>query len=196
MSGSAYIKRFDGHLNFYGFYGSSVNYIDISNIDDSLLYSGFYADSNIVFEEESMIMKSNDGGRNWDSISVIYQFLSLCPTNENIFFVENEDKELLRTTNSGNTFELVDSEQLPDSRFFYDANGTRIYRVIGNKLKVSNNLGAPNSWQLAYSPDSDIHISVYENSPGAAWLATGRNLYSTDDGGVSFQLVKTFDIIE
>jgi hypothetical protein len=193
MSGSAYIKRFDGYLNYFGFYGSSVNYLDISLINDSLLYSGFYTDPNIIFEEELAILKSSNGGRSWDTVSVTYQFLSLCPTNESIYFVENESRELLRTTNSGNTFELVDSEQLPGSRFFYDANGTRIYRVIGSKLKISNSNGAQNTWQLAYSSNSDIHISVYDNSPGAAWLATGKNLFLTTDGGSSFQLMKSFE---
>jgi len=187
FEGSAYITRFDGYSNYFGLYQGFGNYIDISSSDDSLLYAGIYTDGG------PGLMKSSDGGRSWDSLSVVYQFLSLNPYHENIFFVENELRELLRTTNSGSTFEVVDTEQLPDSRFFYDANGSRIYRVIGSKLKISNSSGAQNSWQLAYSTNTKIYLSVYNNASGAAWMATGKNLYSTDDGGVSFQLIKTFE---
>ena len=187
FEGGAYITRFDGFNSYFGYFWGSANYLDISSLNDSLLYAGIQTDGG------PGIIKSIDGGRSWDSLSVLYQFLSLNPYHENIYFVENEDRELLRTTDSGNTFAIVDSEQLPDSRFYYDANGMRIYRVIGSKLKVSNNNGAQNTWQLAYSSNSKIHLSVYNNVPDATWLATGRNLYSTNDGGVSFQLLKSFE---
>jgi hypothetical protein len=187
FEGSAYVKRFDGYNNYFGMFLGSANYVDISSSNDSLLFLGINTDGGLG------LLSSSNGGRNWDSLSVLYQFLSLNQYHENIYFVENEDRELLRTTDSGITFTEVDTEQLPDSRFYYDANGTRIYRVIDSKLKVSNNNGAQNSWQLAYSSNSKIHLSVYNNAPGAAWLATGRNLYSTDDGGVSFQLLKSFE---
>ena len=187
FEGGAYIARFDGYINYFGSFWGSANYIGISLLNDSLLYAGISTDGG------SGILKSIDGGRSWDSLSIDYQFLSLNPYHENIYFVENEDRELLRTTDSGNTFLVVDAEQHPNSRFLYDANGSRIYRVIGSKLKISNSSGAQNSWQLAFSSNSKIHLSVYNNAPGAAWLATGRNLYSTDDGGVNFQLIKSFE---
>ena len=191
FEGSGFVKRFDGDIYYFlGFHGSA-QYIDISPSNDSLLYLGAWIQdyTNGILR----MYKSSDGGWNWDSLSTSYMFLSLNPYHENIYFVENEDRELLRTTDSGNSFVVVDAEQLPDSRFFYDSNGSRIYRVVGSKLKISNSSGAQNSWQLAFSSNNKIHLSVYNNVPGAAWLATGKNLYSTDDGGVNFQLIKSFE---
>jgi hypothetical protein len=193
MSGSAYIKRFDGYLNYFGFYGSSVNYLDISLINDSLLYSGFYTDPNIIFEEELAILKSSNGGRSWDTVSVTYQFLSLCPTNENIYFVENEDRKLFRTTDSGNTFNLVDSEFVVDSRFFYDSDGQHIYRKANSRLVVSNNLGEQFSWQTKYSSDSEINISVDDSTSGTIYLADKKNILVSTDFGNNFFLIKTLE---
>ncbi len=124
FEGSAYIQRFDGYINHFGWFWGTASYIDISQSDDSLLYAG------IITDGGPGILKSIDGGRSWDSLSIIYQFLSLNPYHENIYFVENEDRELFRTTDSGNTFNLVDPEFLVDTRFSYDSDGLHIYRKI------------------------------------------------------------------
>ncbi|MBU0456477.1 MAG: hypothetical protein KKA99_06870, partial [Gammaproteobacteria bacterium] len=143
--GSAYVSRFDGFINRFGLFWGTAGYVDISSSDDSLLYAGIYTDGG------PGVLKSIDGGRSWDSLSVVYQFLSLNPYHENIYFVENEDRELLRTTDSGNTFNLVDPESLPDTRFFYDSDTQHIYRKAYNKLIVSNNLGEQFSWQTVFT---------------------------------------------
>ncbi len=102
FEGGAYITRFDGTINYFGLFWGSTNYVDISSVEDSLLYAG------IITDGGPGILKSSDGGRSWDSLSTVYQFLSLCPFNDNIYFAENEDRELFRTTDAGNTFSLVD----------------------------------------------------------------------------------------
>jgi hypothetical protein len=194
MSGSAYIKRFDGYLNFFGFYSSSVNYIDISNNNDSLLYSGFYTDPNGIFEEESMIMKSNNGGRSWDFISNDYQFLSLYPFNDSIYFVEDENKWLLRTTDSGNTFNVVYYEPIPDSRFYYDSDQIHIYRKTSDRLIVSDNVGGQFWWWTRYiQAASEFYISLDYSVQGTIYLADKSKILISTDFGESFTLYKQLD---
>ena len=135
FEGSAYVKRFDGFNNYFGLYWGSANYIDISQSNDSLLFLG--ANIDVGFK----VYKSFDGGINWDSLSSSYQFLSLNPYHENIYFVEDWDRQLFRTTDAGNTFNLVDPEFLPDTRFYYDPNSQYVYRKAYNKLIVSDNFG-------------------------------------------------------
>jgi hypothetical protein len=189
FEGSAYIQRFDGYINYFGLFWGTASYIDISQSDDSLLYAGILTDGG------PGILKSMDGGRSWDSISTAYQFLSLCPTNENIYFVENEDRELFRTTDSGNTFNLVDPEFLPDTRLFYDPNQQHIYRKATNKLIVSDNLGEQFSWETVFTKtttdpfyfSNDISIS------GSIFISEGKNIYHSSDYGANFSLYKTLE---
>ncbi len=187
FEGSAYIQRFDGYINHFGWFWGTASYIDISQSDDSLLYAG------IITDGGPGILKSMDGGRSWDSLSIIYQFLSLNPYHENIYFVENEDRELFRTTDSGYTFNLVDPEFLVDTRFSYDSDGLHIYRNSSRKLLVSDNLGEQFSWQTKYLSDSEIFISVDESLLGTIYLADKKNIFVSTDYGDSFSLYKSLD---
>jgi len=187
FEGSAYITRFDGYINYFGWFWGTADYIDKSQSDDSLLYAG------IITDGGPGILKSTNGGRSWDTVSVTYQFLSLCPTNENIYFVENEDRKLFRTTDSGNTFNLVDPEFLVDTRFYYDSDGQHIYRDANIKLIVSNNLGEQFSWTTKYTSDSKIYISVDESISGTIYIADKKNIFISTDFGDNFSLYKTLD---
>ncbi|MCW8805225.1 MAG: hypothetical protein OQK56_02095, partial [Ignavibacteriaceae bacterium] len=187
FEGSAYITRFDGYTNNFGLFLGSANYVDISSIEDSLLYAGIYTDGG------PGILKSLNGGRSWDSLSTVYQFLSLCPFNDNIYFAENEDRELFRTTDAGNTFSLVDPEFLVDTRFSYDDDGLHIYRNSNRKLKVSNDLGEQFSWLTKYSSDSEIFISNDESISGTIYLADKKNIFVSTDYGDNISLYKTLD---
>ena len=187
FEGSAYISRFDGYTNHFGSFWGSADYVDISTSNDSLLYAGIYTDGG------PGILTSLDGSRSWDSLSVMYQFLSLNSYFENIYFVENEDRELLRTTDSGNTFNLVDPEALPDTRFFYDSDQLHIYREANNRLIVSDNLGEQFSWETKYLSDSKIFISIDESVSGTIYLADKKNILISSDYGNNFSLYKTLD---
>ena len=187
FEGSAYVQRFDGYNNYFGLFWGTSDYVDISQLNDSLLYAG------IITDGGPGILKSNNGGRSWDSVSVVYQFLSLCPTNEDIYFVENEDRELFRTTDAGNSFNLVDPEFLVDTRFYYDSDGLHVYRKANSELIISNNLGEQFSWQTKYSSDSEIYISVDGSRSGYIYLADEKNIFISTDYGNTFNLYKTLD---
>jgi hypothetical protein len=187
FEGGAYITRFDGTINYFGLFWGSTNYVDISSIEDSLLYAG------IITDGGPGILESTNGGGSWDTVSVLYQFLSLNPHHEDIYFVENEDRELFRTTDSGNTFNLVDPEFLVDTRFSYDDDGLHIYRNSNRKLKVSNNLGEQFSWQTKYSSDNEIFISIDESISGTIYLSDKKNIFISTDYGDNFTLYKSLD---
>ena len=187
FEGSAFVERFDGYYNTIDYFWGSADYVDISPSNDSMLYLGVNAYGGF------QTLASSDGGRNWDTLNLGYQFLSLNPYFENIYFVENEDRELLRTTDSGNTFNLVDPESLPDTRFLYDSDQLHIYRNANNKLIVSDNLGEQFSWETKYSSDSKIFISNDKSVSGTIYLADKKNIFVSTDYGDNFTPFKTLD---
>jgi hypothetical protein len=187
FEGSAFVERFDGYYNTIDYFWGSADYLDISPTNDSLLYLGVNAYGGF------QTLSSSNGGRSWDTLNLDYQFLSLCTSSENIFFVENEDRELFRTTDSGNTFNLVDPEFIVDSRFFYDSDGQHIYRKTNNKLVTSDNLGEQFSWTTKYTSDSKIYISVDESISGTIYLADKKNILVSTDFGNNFIIYKTLD---
>jgi len=186
FEGSAYVTRFDGYTNHFGLFWGSADYIDISSTDDSLLYAGIFTDGG------PGVLKSIDGGRSWDSLSVIYEFLSLNPFHSNIFFV-TADGQLFRTINNGNSFGIVDTQYVYGSRFYYDNDGMHIYRVVDRKLIVSNNLGQQFSWIEKYSSASKIFFTVDYSVSGNIYLATGKNIFNSSDYGDNFSLYKSLD---
>jgi hypothetical protein len=191
IEGGAYITRFDGFTSYFGLFQGYASYIDISQNNDSLLYAGIYT------EGGPGILKSLDGGRNWDSLSIVYDFLSLCPSNENIYFVENINGELFRTTDSGNTFSLVGPEILAFPRFYYDADGQHIYLKTIIKLFVSNNLGEQFSWEIKYTrqPGSGayFYFSVDNSNSGTIFIAENKNIIVSTDYSNNFTSFKTLD---
>lgn len=187
FEGSAFVERFDGYYNTIDYFWGSADYIDISPTNDSILYLGVNAYGGF------QTLSSSNGGISWDTLNLDYQFLSLDPNFENIYFAENEDRELFRTTDTGNTYNLVDPESLPDTRFFYDSDAQHIYRKANDKLIVSDNLGEPFSWQTKYSSDSKIFISNDESISGTIYLADKKNIFVSTDFGNNFSLYKTLE---
>ncbi len=189
FEGTAYVRRFDGFNNYFGLFWGTADYVDISSSDDSLLYAGIITDGGFG------ILKSIDGGRTWDSLSVIYQFLSLNPCYENIYFTEDEERKLFRTTNSGNTFNLVDPEFLSDTRFYYDPNSQYIYRKANHKLIVSDNLGEQFSWQTVFtkSTTDPFYFSNDISVSGSIFISEGKNIYLSLDFGNNFNLYKSLE---
>ncbi len=187
--GSAYVKRFDGFEKNFGYFNGSANYVDISPGNDSTLFLGVNTEGGFG------ILSSSDGGRNWDSLSAEYQFLSLDPYSENIYFVENQDRQLFRTTDTGNTFNLVDPEFLVDTRFCYDSDGIHIYRKAGNKLVVSENLGEQFSWQTVYTnpTTNPFYFSNDNSEAGSIFITDRKNILHSTDYGNSFSLYSSLE---
>ena len=190
FEGGANIMRFDGYANYFGLFWGTANYVDVSQFDDSLLYAGITTDGG------PGILKSTNGGRSWDSIiSSFINFFHSIPYHENIYFVENENRELFRTTDSGNTFNLVDPEFLVDTRFYYDPDCQHIYRKANNKLIVSDNLGEQFSWETVYtkSTTDQFYFSNDISLTGSIFISDGKNIFASTDYGNNFSLYKTLD---
>jgi hypothetical protein len=189
FEGSAFVERFDGYYNTIDYFWGSADYLDISPTNDSILYLGVNAYGGF------QTLASSNGGKSWDTLNLDYQFLSLYPTNENIYFVENEDRELFRTTDSGNTFNLVDPEFLPDTRLFYDPDQHHIYRKANNKLIVSDNLGEQFSWETVFTKTTTdpFYFSNDISLTGSVFISEGENIFYSSDYGDNFSLYKTLD---
>jgi len=194
MEGQPYVVRFDGvSAPFPAFHGSA-NYIDISSTDDSLLYLGVFM-SDLLYGEWRTF-SSIDGGWNWEMITDSFQFQSLYPINDNILFaVDGNNSQLNKSTNSGNSFYLVDPESYWDSRFFYDNDGMHVYRVINSKLKVSDNIGEQFSWETKYSltAGDKFYVSLDYSNSGTIYLANKKNIFISANYGDNFNLYKTLD---
>ena len=185
----AYIERFDGNTNYYQW--GEINSIEISNQDDSLIYAG-----GEIFSALEKSIVSTDGGWNWTSIDDTLTFLSLNPFNDNILFLEGFYGFLYRSTDAGNTFNLVDVLNQPahSTSFIYDPDQLHIYRLFANQtLRVSSNNGEPFSWATKYSSDSEIFISIDESTSGTIYLADKKNILVSTDYGNNFTLYKTLE---
>ena len=192
VEGGPYVVRFDGvSAPFPAFHGSA-NYIDISSSDDSLLYLGVFMTDYIYNERRTF--RSTDGGWNWEMITDSFQFQSLYPLNDNIMFaVDGYNSKLMKSSNAGNSFYLVDPEENMESSFIYDNDGIHIYRLINGKLKVSDNLGEQFSWEEKYFSENSIYISVDYSISGTIYLANKKNIYLSTDYGENFNLYKSLD---
>jgi hypothetical protein len=184
-----YIRRFDEQYINLNYLCCSINNIDISNVDDSLLYAGGF----IPWEGT---IKSNDGGFHWNPLNDSLIFLSLNPYDNNILFFENSFGFLYRSTDAGNTTNLVDVLNQPShsTSFIYDPDQLHMYRLFSNQtLRISPNNGEPFSWQTKYSSDTEIFISNDESISGTIYLADKKNIFVSTDYGNNFTLYKSLD---
>ena len=132
----------------------------------------------------------------WLPINDTLKFLSLNPFDDNTLFLENDYGFLYRSTDAGNTFNLVDLLNQPahSTSFIYDPDQLHIYRLFSNKtLRVSPNNGEPFSWQTKYSSDPRNFYSNDESISGTIYLADKKNIFVSTDYGDNFSLYKTLE---
>jgi len=135
-----------------------------------------------------------------------YRLVSVNRTQPNIMFVENEDNYLFKSSDTGATFSIVDSLRLSNNyynseyinRFFlYDSDSTHIYRVGYNEnkyyLQVSDNSGGLNSWERKFESEMELFISYDLTQSGFVYIATGKEIYESNNYGETFQLYKKLD---
>ncbi|MGB5289347.1 MAG: T9SS type A sorting domain-containing protein, partial [Ignavibacteriaceae bacterium] len=188
-----FINRYDQEYNLLNYFCCEVKKIDISTNDDSLIFSGGQ-----LFGENQQAnsIRSLDGGFNWMPVNDTLMFLSLNLFNNNILFLENYYGFLYRSTDAGNTLNLVDLLNQPahSTSFLYDPDQLHNYRLFGNQtLRVSPNNGEPFSWQTKYSSDSEIYISIDESTSGTIYLADKKNILVSTDYGDNFTLYKSLE---
>jgi len=187
-----FINRFDQEYNLLNYFCCEVKNVDISQSDDSLIYAG----GQMYGENQANSVRSFDGGFSWTPINDTLTFLSLNPFDDNVLFLETYYGFLYRSTDAGNTFNLVDLLNQPasSSSFLYDMDQLHIYRLFSNQtLRVSPDKGEPFSWQTKYSSDSEIFISNDESVAGTIYLADKKNILVSTDYGDNFNLYKTLD---
>jgi len=185
-----YISRFEypiqlPNIQWFG----EIEHINISDANDSLIYSGG------AFGVARTI-KSTDGGWNWIPFNDSIKFISLNPFDDNVLFLENELGFLYRSTDAGNTFNLVDLLNQPShsNSFLYDPDQSHIYRLYSNQtLRISPNNGEPFSWQTKYSSDSEIFMSNDGSVSGTIYLADKKNILVSTDFGDNFTLYKSLE---
>jgi hypothetical protein len=186
-----FIQRFDGSVINLNYLCCSVDQIDISTNNDSLIYSGGWLDN-------GSSLRSTDGGFNWDTFNETLKFISLNPFNDNFLFAFDDNGDLLKSTDGGYSFYFVDTlGNYNWDNFLYDINENYIYRTTFeypfHSLIISDNQGEPFSWQTKYSSDSKISISNDESVSGTIYLADKKNIFVSTDYGNSFSLYKTLD---
>ncbi|MCU0406281.1 MAG: hypothetical protein MUE64_04785 [Ignavibacteriaceae bacterium] len=186
-----YIKRFDSDYIMLNYLCCEVNQIDISSFDDSLIFSGGWLDN-------GSSLRSTDGGFNWDIIDESLKFISLNPFSANILFAFDNSDDLLRSSDGGSSFHLVDTVGNYNwDKFIYDIDEEHIYRTTFkypfHSLIISNNKGEAFSWQTKYSSDSKIFISNDASVSGTIYLADKKNILISTDYGNNFSLYKALD---
>ncbi len=118
-----YIKRFDSDYIFLNYLCCEVNQIDISSNNDSLIYSGGWLDN-------GSSLRSIDGGFNWDTFNESLKFISLSPFSDNILFAFDNNDDLVKSSDGGNSFYFVDTiGNYNWDKILYDIDEDHIYRT-------------------------------------------------------------------
>ena len=125
MDCSGYVQRFDNSVINSWIFFFPGNKIEISNQNDSLLYSS-----------SQFLVKSTDGGRHWfvvDSAYQGYRLVSMSPFDDKVLFVLDNNSNLSKTIDGCKYFTVADTTKLSLSpttpMFNYDKDKMRIYRI-------------------------------------------------------------------
>ena len=133
---SPFISRFDSG-NVYTDWSNFTNDIYISKQNDSLLFGL----PNLI---------SYDGGFTWDTLQLEYAPISIADFDDNVYFAIDYAylaSSIYKSTNSGNSFYLVDTAGTNwNTKFYYDVDNNHVYRTFFSDLleftlKGSSNQG-------------------------------------------------------
>lgn len=159
--------------------------VKITNQNEKIIYVSF----------NGITQKTVDKGILWESLNYNFDVLGLSPFNYNLLFGVKDEK-LHKSIDGGLTTNLSDSSSSVPHKIYFDLDSNYIYQVaeINNQffLKVSDNNGELNSWRQTFSFDSEIIIDNDKTKPGYLILASGKQLYLSQDYGSTFQLIEEF----
>ena len=171
LDGSIHISRFDSQFVYQNLC-DMIEKIIISKQNDSLIF----AIPNLI---------STNGGFVWDTLQLDHQLVSVSPFEDRVFFsTDNTTSNLsaiFKSTDSGNTFTLVDTGGNDwFLNFYYDIDENHIYREYSTgypnrSLKASANQGDAFTWQNIYSTDNDFYISLDELLPTSRAYGKGHD---------------------
>ncbi len=122
----AFIKRFDTPIPTFSELGEAFG-LELSKQND-----------NLVIASAPNLIKSVDGGFNWNSfLDTFYvNIRSISPYNEDEIFFGGNGFDLEKTSDGGSTISLVDTNHR-GYQFFYDTDLTHLYSLGNNELIVS-----------------------------------------------------------
>ena len=168
----------------------NINKIDISKQNDSIVFVG------------PMMLRSIDGGRFWDTISLDYNYLSLSPFNDNIIFAggpyQINQSALYKSRDGGSTFNLADTGEYWRTEFFYDIDEYHVYRYSSTgypnvSLKVSPNQGNAFTWTTIYNSNQHFYVCLDPSQSGSIYLADGKKIFRSTDYGTTFSLYQEIE---
>ena len=173
----------------YAATGDGFAYIPGSESAFNIFWGGLYS---------AGVMQSTDGGSSWHTTGLTYlqpnnaiiQKLLIHPNNPNILLAATRHG-ILRTTDAGATWNLVDTGHVFSMAFHSNAPDT-IYAVNTSDLRVSYDAGA--TWSLLYSgintTGGRCTIATSKAAPKAVWIMTDQNLVATShDEGHTFPAI-------
>ncbi|MBK6914333.1 MAG: T9SS type A sorting domain-containing protein [Ignavibacteriales bacterium] len=152
-----------------------------------------------MYANGGILLKSTDGGYTWqDQNRPVFQIISLSPYDDKIMFGIDYDNSLIKSLDSGNTYYTVDTANWDSgSQMYFDPDGVHIYCVSNgynyNFMKLSTGGGEPFSWVIKKQSDIPIYLSNDSEIPGFIFYANGKNIYKSNDFGITFNLYKTLE---
>lgn len=140
-----------------------------------------------------LLLKTTDGGENWNSVTAAgTSFINdFSRVNENIIFIINDDGVLKKTSNGGQSFEKVNTNdfiekiQFINEQIGYASNGSFSFvKTIdgGSSWSVIGSLGA--------FPANGAFFFLNEQ---VGFVNTTKNLSKTTDGGLNFTYLDTIE---
>ena len=180
-----YIERFDGAA-----YGgvNNIGHLNFSSQNPDLMYAN-----------AGILLKSSNGGITWqDQNRPTFPIISLSPFDDKVMFGIDHDNSLIKSLDSGNTYYSVDTANWDDdSRMYFDPDGVHIYCVSNgynyNLMKLSTGGGEPFSWMIREQSGQPIYFSNDTEIPGLIFYANGKNIYKSNDFGITFNPYKTLE---
>jgi len=185
----------------------------IIRYDNPLSYSSFYPlqhlwidknDQNICYAvTENFVIKSTNRGNDWGGtnsnptygIQLPFEFVSGNPYNGAMIFGLDNYKHLCRSVDSGKTYNIVldNNNWGINTKIYYDFNRKTIYATNGYNLYVSDNYGIDGSWQWKRTFPKPIKIAIDGGLSGKLCIASGGELFISNNYGESFTLLKSYE---
>ena len=147
-------------------------------------------------KSKKYLLKSVNGGDNWDYIETDFILISLNKNNDTLLFGMDNDKLLLAKCDTSLSCITVDSVFTWDNnltKFYYSADKKHIYTTAmkGSRYNIVMSEDNGYSWKGIVAKDSSIYLTVDKNKPADLYYAVGKNIYHSSDFGNSFTLFKS-----
>lgn len=202
---SFYVGNSFGNYIETGF--SKVADIEIDNSSDSVFLS-----FDTYYEDVSTHYRIPTFGAFWEykeyfdielfeSFKITYSVSDINPYQKgNYFTIDYESGHLLRSTDYGKSFELVDSS-ITDwrtmSELLFDSTSQNLYSVSLNPdssylFVKSDNKGKQESWSIQKRSSDEMFLSV-NTTNGQLFLSSYDSVFSSANQGITFELLSLFD---